>query len=179
MAGIGYENLTLDPEREVRIIQTNAGGFARMTCAAYRYFREKGIKGQIAAVTSVAGTNGIGRLSAYSASKKCAQTYLVALEQLANAENAGIAFTDIRPGWIRTPLLLPGTEYPMEMTLEHALPQIIRAIVKRRRVAYIDLRWGLLAAAWKMIPDCLWVKAKIKVSEPDLPLPDRAAIYDS
>lgn len=179
VAGIGYENLTLDPEREVRIIQTNAGGFARMTCAAYRYFREKGIKGQIAAVTSVAGTNGIGRLSAYSASKKCAQTYLVALEQLANAENAGIAFTDIRPGWIRTPLLLPGTEYPMEMTLEHALPQIIRAIVKRRRVAYIDLRWGLLAAAWKMIPDCLWVKAKIKVSEPDLPLPDRAAIYDS
>ncbi len=75
-------------------------------------------------------------------------------------------------------MLLPGTEYPMEMTLEHALPQIIRAIVKRRRVAYIDLRWGLLAA-WKMIPDCLWVKAKIKVSEPDLPLPDRAAIYDS
>lgn len=171
VAGIGYENLTLDPEREVSIIQTNAAGFARMTCTAYRYFREKGIRGQIAAVTSVAGTNGIGRLSAYSASKRCAQTYLVALEQLANAENAGITFTDIRPGWIRTPLLLPETKYPMEMTLEHALPLIIRAIVKKKRVAYIDARWGSLAAAWRLLPDRLWVKVKMKISDPDLTLP--------
>ena len=78
VSGIGYENLALDPQREVDIIATNSGGFARMICAAYRYFRDNHVRGRIAAVTSVAGTNGIGRLSAYSASKKCAQTYLVA-----------------------------------------------------------------------------------------------------
>ena len=65
VAGIGFENLGLLPEREVEIVNTNAAGFARMVCAAYRYFRDKGVRGQIAAVTSVAGTNGIGRLSAY------------------------------------------------------------------------------------------------------------------
>ena len=179
VAGIGYENLMLDPQREAEIISTNAAAFARMTSAAYRYFRASGRTGHIAAITSVAGTNGIGRLSAYSASKKCAQTYLVALEQLSNAENAGITFTDIRPGWIRTPLLLPATRYPMEMDLEYALPLILKAIVRRKRVAYIDSRWGALSSAWKRIPDSLWVKMKFKISHPDIPLPSRADLCNA
>lgn len=171
VAGIGYENLTLDPQREVDIIETNAAGFARMTCTAYRYFRSNGIKGQIAAVTSVAGTNGIGRLSAYSASKKCAQTYLVALEQLANAEKSGITFTDIRPGWIRTPLLFDDRSYPMEMSLDYVVPKIIKAIVRKERVAVIDWRFNILVGLWRCIPNCLWTKVNIPISTPDAPLP--------
>ncbi len=179
VAGIGYENLTLEPEREVKIIETNAGGFARMTCAAYRYFRAEGRKGSIVAVTSVAGTNGIGRLSAYSSSKKCAQTYLVALEQLARAEKADVSFTDIRPGWIRTPLLLPDTKYPMEMDLDYALPLIIKAIVRRPRVAYIDARWQALAEVWKRLPNPVWTRLRFKISHPDAKLPGRAGIANS
>lgn len=171
VAGIGAENVALDPQREVDIITTNAAGLARMTAAAYRYFRDKNVKGQIAAITSVAGTKGIGRLSAYSASKKCAQTYLVALEQLAYEEKADICFTDIRPGWIRTPLLEKTKSYPMEMTLDYAVPFIIKAIVKKERVAYVDWRWGLLAAAWKRLPDRIWVSMKAPISKPDKPLP--------
>lgn len=171
VAGIGYENLNLDPQREVDIINTNAAGFARMVSTAYRYFRDENVKGQIAAVTSVAGTNGIGRLSAYSASKRCAQTYLVALEQLANEEGADITFTDIRPGWIRTPLLLKSHEYPLEMSLEYAVPLIIRAIVKKERVAVIDCRWNLVVGLWRTIPNFLWTKVKMKISTPDRALP--------
>ena len=171
VAGIGYENLGLDPQREVDIIATNSGGFARMICCAYRYFRDNGLKGRIAAVTSVAGTNGIGRLSAYSASKKCAQTYLVALEQLANAENADVTFTDIRPGWIRTPLLRDDVAYPMEMTLDYAVPLIIRAIVRHPRVAVIDWKWNLLVALWRLLPNFLWTKVDMEISKPDFSLP--------
>lgn len=171
VAGIGYENLGLDPEREVEIIKTNAGGFARMICAAYRYFRDNGIKGQIAGITSVAGTNGIGRLSAYSSSKKCAQTYLTAIEQLAHAEGADITFTDIRPGWINTPLLVKGVKYPMEMSLEYAVPLIIKAIAKKKRVAYIDWRWGIYAGLWKRVPDAIWVRMDPTISTPDAPYP--------
>lgn len=171
VAGIGYENLRLDPQREVDIIETNAGGFARMLCAAYRYFRDNDIKGRIAAVTSVAGTNGIGRLSAYSASKKCAQTYMVALEQLANAEEADIKFTDIRPGWIRTPLLLDNVKYPMEMTLDYAVPHIIKAIVKAPRVAVIDCRWNVLVGLWRLLPDALWTRIDMTISKPDSKIP--------
>lgn len=170
VAGIGYENVELNPEREVQIIETNAGGFARMLCAAYRWLRDNGVRGQIAAITSVAGTNGIGRLSAYSSSKKFAQTYMVALEQLAHAEHAQISFTDIRPGWVRTPLLVPGLKYPMEMTTEEVLPQILRAIVRRERVAVIDGRWRALAALWRLLPDRLWVRIPVKISTPDVAL---------
>ncbi len=165
VAGIGYENLSLLPQREVEIIETNCCGFARMICTAYRYFRDHNIKGQIAAITSVAGTNGIGRLSAYSASKKMGQTYLTALEQLANAEDADIAFTDIRPGWVDTPLLKPGQEYPMEMTLEYAVPRIIKAIVRKERVAVIDWRWNILVGLWRLLPNCLWTKMDIQISK--------------
>ena len=165
VAGIGYSNQSLDPHCEAEIIATNAAGFARMLSAAYGYFRDNDRKGQIVAVTSVAGTNGIGEMAAYSASKKCAQTYMVALEQLANSKKVDITFTDIRPGWIRTPLLDSDKEYPMEMTLEYVVPQIIRAIVKHPRVAYIDARWGALCSAWKMIPDRVWSRLNVSVSK--------------
>lgn len=165
VAGIGYSNPTLDPHREAEVIATNAAGFARMVSAAYDYFRDNSRKGQIVALTSVAGTNGIGDMAAYSASKKCAQTYLVALEQLSNKEKVDITFTDIRPGWIRTPLLDNDTEYPMEMTLEYVVPQIIRAIVKHPRVQYIDARWGALCRAWKAIPDSVWTRMQLSFSK--------------
>ena len=161
VAGIGYSNPSLDPHREAEMIATNAGGFARMVSAAYGYYRDNDRKGQIVALTSVAGTNGIGDMAAYSASKKCAQTYLVALEQLARKEKVDITFTDIRPGWIRTTLLDADKSYPMEMTLDYVVPQIIRAIVKHPRVAYIDARWGALCAAWKAIPDAVWAKMNV------------------
>lgn len=163
VAGIGYSNPTLDPHREAEMIATNAAGFARMVSAAYGYFRDNKRKGQIVAVTSVAGTNGIGEMAAYSASKKCAQTYLVALDQLARNEKVDITITDIRPGWIRTPLLDDDKEYPMEMTLEYVVPQVIRAIVKHPRVAYIDARWGALCSAWKAIPDTIWTRMNIEI----------------
>ncbi len=164
IAGIGYDNPALDPEREVNMIATNAGGFARMTCAAYRYFRSEKRKGSIVAVTSVAGTNGIGQFSAYSASKKCAQTYLVALRQLAHAEKVDVSFTDIRPGWIRTPLLRSDTHYLMEMDIDHVLPLIIKAIVHRPRVAYIDSRWLAIVEVWKRIPDFIWTRMNLTFS---------------
>lgn len=166
VAGIGYDNPDFTPQREVEILETNSVGFARMVSTAYGWFRERGKGGQIAAVTSVAGTNGIGDLSAYSASKKCAQAYLTALEQLSRSRHDNIAITDIRPGWITTPLLRADKRYPLAMTLDYALPQILQAVVERRRVAYIDWRWGLLVRAWRLIPDCLWTRMHIPVDLP-------------
>lgn len=178
VAGIGVENLELDPEKEVEIINTNAAGFARMVCTAYRYFRDNNKSGQIAAITSVAGTKGIGRLSAYSSTKKFDQWYLDALEQLSNAEGADISFTDIRPGWVRTPLIDPNKKYPMEMTVDYVLPFIIKAIVRKERVCVVDWRWNLLVGAWRTIPNALWTKMDLKISQPDDPMPGNLELED-
>ena len=132
-----------------------------MLSTAYRYFRDTRRRGRIVAVTSVAGTNGIGDMAAYSASKKCAQTYMVALEQLAFKQGADVTFTDIRPGWIRTPLLKEDRSYPLEMKLDEVLPLFIRAIVKHPRVVYIDWRWRAVTALWRLVPDCVWTHLNV------------------
>lgn len=170
VAGIGYENTSLDPEAEVDIFNTNTVGFVRCISAAYRYFRNNHIRGHIAAVTSVAGTNGLARLSAYSASKAAGQKWLVALEQLSNDSDAGITFSDIRPGWVRTPLLVPGNKYPMTMSLEYAVPRILKAIVRRQRVAVIDWRWNIVVGLWRMIPNIIWTHMDVPISKPDVDL---------
>lgn len=162
-SGIGYDNPTLDSKREADIISTNSVGFARMISAAYNYFKNRGINGRIAAVTSVAGTTGIGSIAAYSTSKNAAQTYLTAIRQLANIEHSKIKISDIRPGWIRTDLLHNEQKYPMEMSLDYAVKRIVNAIDNAPKVAYIDWKWGLLVKLWKLIPTTIWTRLKIKV----------------
>lgn len=164
-AGIGYENPELNPTQEIATVLTNAVGFTRMIDTAFSYFRNHNIKGQIAAITSVAGTKGIGQLASYSATKKFQQTYLQALEQLSRKQHLGISFTDIRPGWIRTPLLDTSREYPMTMRLTEVVPLVIRAVKNKTRIAVIDWRWAVAVFFWQLIPGCLWVRIPINVSK--------------
>lgn len=167
ISGVGYENDSLDPTLELATARTNVMGFTRMIDEAFRYFRdERDGRGHIAAITSVAGTKGIGRLAAYSATKAYQQTYLTALNQLARSERLKIKFTDIRPGWIRTPLLDDGSEYPLTMSLPYAVPLITKALKHKKRVAYVDWRWSMLVACWRLIPDWLWVRLPLRVSTP-------------
>ena len=90
----------------------------------------------------------------------------MALEQLANHEKSGVTFTDIRPGWVRTPLLYDDRKYPMEMDLDYVVPKVIRAIVKRPRVQVIDWRWDVVVGLWRCIPNCIWTRLFIPLSEP-------------
>ena len=174
VSGIGFENPALNTDHETETVRTNAVGFTRMVAAAFKHFRDNGGKGQIAAVTSVAGTKGIGELASYSATKKFQQTYLEALEQLANMQGLRISFTDIRPGWIRTPLLKADREYPMTMELEAVAPMVVRAVRKRIRVAVIDCRWAVGYFFWRLIPRWLWVRIPVSVSKAAT-LPETAA----
>lgn len=161
VSGIGYDNPTLSVERELQIIETNSVGFARMVSTAFNYFAERGQRGHIAAVTSVAGTKGIGGMEAYSASKRFGSTYLQALRQRAVTSGQKIDITDIRPGWTRTPLLKPGEKYPLLMNSDRVCRKIFRAINRRRKVAIIDHRWATLVVLWRLLPDALWRHIKI------------------
>lgn len=161
-SGVGFEEETVDANI-MKVLQTNVVGFARMVAAGYRYFRDNAPhKGQIAAITSVAGVKGIGSLPAYSASKRFDYTFIDALDQLSHENKLDITFTDIRPGFIRTDLLNSERDYPMLMTLDHAVPLIEKAILNKKRVAYIDWRYGLLAKAWSLAPRALWTRMSSK-----------------
>ncbi len=165
VAGIGFENPELSTKEEIAVTETNAVGFTRMIVAAFRWFRDDNSgHGHIAAITSVAGTNGIGRISSYSATKCFQQCYLRALEQICRIEKLKIRFSDIRPGWVRTPLLDDDQNYPMIMQLPYAIPRIIRAVERKRRVAVIDWRWNLTVGLWRLIPNWLWVRIPVRIS---------------
>lgn len=162
-AGIGWSNPQLDLDKDLATVKTNAEGFVRIIDTAYRYFADKKIRGQIAAITSVAGTKGIGVSAAYSATKRFQNTYLESLEQLAAIDGVDIRFTDIRPGFVRTALLAPERKYPMLMQVDYAAKRIVRAIIDRKHIAYIDGRWGVLVFLWRLIPHFLWRRLKISL----------------
>lgn len=154
-SGIGKQNRTLETDIELRTMDTNAVGFTRMIDTAYRYFAEKG-EGHIAAITSIAGTKGLGPAPAYSATKALQATYLQALEQQAHSRGLKIRFTDIRPGFVDTALLNDSFPYPMLMRPEAVARDIVRSIYRHRHVRVIDYRYRLLTFLWRLIPRSLW-----------------------
>ena len=159
-SGIGKQNRELHEDIELRIMETNAIGFTRMVGTAYRYMASHG-GGHIAVISSIAGTKGLGPAPAYSATKALQNTYIEALEQLANARKLNIRFTDLRPGFVDTDLLRPDSandyqHYPVILDPTAVAHDIVRSIERRRHVRVIDWRWRIITAAWRLIPRCLW-----------------------
>ena len=154
-SGIGKQNRELVEGIELATMQTNALGFTRMIGEAYRYFAEQG-GGHIAAISSIAGTKGLGPAPAYSATKALQNVYLQALEQQANSRGLKIRFTDIRPGFVDTALLAGDFRYPMMLKPERVAKEIVRAINDKRHICVIDWKYRLLTAVWRGIPNCVW-----------------------
>ena len=159
-SGIGKQNRELKEDIELATMQTNGLGFTRMIGEAYRYFAEQG-HGHIAAITSIAGTKGLGPAPSYSATKAMQNVYLQALEQQANARGLKIHFTDIRPGFVDTALLSGDFHYPMMLKPEKVAKEIITAINRHQHIRVIDWKYRLLTAFWRRIPRCLWRQIRL------------------
>lgn len=161
VSGIGKQNNTLAEGIEIDTLRTNGEGFARCIGEAYRYFTKIG-RGHIAAVTSIAGTKGLGMAPAYSATKRFQNTYLQCLAQLSSIKNIQVKFTDIKPGFVATELLNDVHQYPMLMTAPKVAKRIYKGILKQERSVVIDWRYNLLTMVWKLIPDYVWERLVVK-----------------
>lgn len=159
-SGIGKQNRELTEEIELATVQTNGMGFTRMIGAAYRYFAQQGY-GHIAAITSIAGTKGLGPAPSYSATKAMQNVYLQALEQQANSRGLNIRFTDIRPGFVDTALLSGDVTYPMMLQPEKVAKEIVRAIDSKQHIRIIDWKYRVLTALWRRIPRFIWRRIKL------------------
>ena len=159
-SGIGKQNRELKEDIELATMQTNGVGFTRMIGEAYRYFASRG-GGHIAAITSIAGTKGLGPAPSYSATKAMQNVYLQALEQQALSRKLNIHFTDIRPGFVNTALLSGDFHYPMMLRPEKAALQIVSAIDNKRHIKVIDWRYRLLTPFWRCLPNLVWRYLKI------------------
>lgn len=154
-SGIGKQNRKLNEDIELNTVQTNALGFTRMIGEAYRYFAMHG-GGHIAAISSIAGTKGLGPAPSYSATKAMQNVYLQALEQQANMRDLNIRFTDIRPGFVDTDLLSGDFHYPLMLNPKRVADDIVQAINKKKHIQVIDWKYRILTAMWRRIPRWLW-----------------------
>lgn len=159
-AGIGKQNMDLEESIEAGTVQTNVAGFVRMVMAVFHFFEKQG-SGHIAVISSIAGTKGLGAAPSYSATKCFQNSYMEALEQQIRMRGLDIRVTDIRPGFVDTPLLQGGT-YPALMRPEKVAKTIVRAIDRKKSVAVIDWKYRILVFFWRMIPRYLWVRMNIR-----------------
>lgn len=161
-SGIGYQNPDLALDKELSTVTTNALGFTRMVDTMYNYFASHEQEGHIAVISSIARTKGLGAAPAYSSTKRYVSHYLECLSQLCSIRGLRhIHLHDIRPGFVRTPLIADGNHYPLQLNPERVARSIVRGIARDRSVITIDWRYRLLVGAWRLIPRWLWVRMPI------------------
>lgn len=166
-SGIGWQNESLDMDKEMRTVDTNSLGFVRMVGTAFNMFakvseQRRGDTGnfRIACITSIAGTKGLGAAPAYSATKRFQRHYLESLDQLARLHRLPIRITDVRPGFVATDLI-SGSHYPLQLSAERVARSIVSSVEKGRSVKTIDWRYAALVSLWRFIPRFLWVRLPI------------------
>lgn len=153
-SGYGDPSKNLNWEIENVTTKTNVNGFIEIVSYAFNYFVRQGF-GQIAVTSSIASLRGIGWAPAYSASKAFMSNYAEGLNIKARRLRKDIVVTDMRPGFIDTKLA-KGSRQFWVIPREKAARQIINAIRKKKRVAYISKRWWLVAQIVRLLPYSLY-----------------------
>jgi len=149
-SGYGDPSRELNFEIENTTIKTNVNGFVEIVSYAFTYFVRQGY-GQIAITSSVAAVRGNSWAPSYSASKAFMSNYAEGLNIKAKRLRKDIIVTDIRPGFINTKMAKGNGQFWV-VPKEKAAKQIIRAIEKKKRIAYISKRWWLVAQIMKLLP---------------------------
>lgn len=145
-------------EVDASIIEVNLlGAMAWLNQAALRFSRAG--EGHIVAISSMAGERGRVGFPAYSTSKAALNAYLEALRN--RLDRQGVTVTTIRPGMVET-AMLEGVEKKMwPISPEEAARQIVRAIEKRRQVAYVPTRWQWVALVIRNLPSVVFRRLNI------------------
>jgi short-subunit dehydrogenase len=157
-SGVGFINPKLQWDKEEQTINTNVLGVTKLYTLSYTLFKKQQL-GHLVGISSIASLRGNRASPVYFASKAFQKSYLESLYlKTKTIQSKKVFITDIRPGFVDTPMAL-GEKLFWMVPLEKAAKQIYTAIKKKKRVAYISKRWQLIAWLLKMIPAWLLKKA--------------------
>jgi short-subunit dehydrogenase len=154
-AGTGH-NSALEWEVDLDTVRVNVLGFMAMANVAMRHFLERG-RGHLVGISSVAALRG-NRAATYAASKAFQSVYLDGLRDLARHRGHPIVVTEVQPGFVDTAMMKP--ERPLPAVVRRlfvaspakAARQILRAVQKRKKHAYITKRYAVVALLLKLLP---------------------------
>lgn len=153
-AGVGEPSEQLNEKMEMVTVKTNVTGFVEVVSYAFNYFLQQGY-GQIAVTSSIAALRGNSWAPAYSASKSFMSVYAEGLNIKAQKLKKAIVVTDIKPGFVDTKMAKGNRRFWVAQP-QKAAHQMIKAIEKKKRVAYVTRRWWLIAQLLKMVPYSLY-----------------------
>jgi len=149
-SGIGSSYPTR--QEEIDTIQVNAAGFVSLCNFCIEYFKEQG-HGHIVGVSSIASLRGSNIATVYSASKAFISSYMQGLRYRFYKKKLKIYVTDIRPGFVATPMTEKNKGMFWVSSSIKAANQIFDAIMSKKEIAYITKRWAIIAAFYKIMPD--------------------------
>jgi len=156
-AGIGGNNektRRLEPDAVAKVVNINLLGAVNSVSAVLPDMLEHG-KGQLVAVSSLAGIRGLPKSAAYCASKSGMTAFFESVRL--DVQNRGISVTIIQPGFIKTPLT-SGREnkMPFIMELEDSMPLFLKAIEKKKKFASFPWQLATIVRLAKIFPTWLY-----------------------
>lgn len=154
-AGVGFPKATY--EQELETVDVNARGFLALANWSYQYFLQKG-GGQLVGISSLASLTGSPYSPEYHATKAFMANYMSGLRMRSSKFKHNIVVTDIRPGFVDTPMTKQNKGMFWVASSEKAALQIANAISAKKKVAYITKRYALIATILKIIPEWLFAK---------------------
>jgi short-subunit dehydrogenase len=155
-AGWGDLSYTLDWNIDKPTVDINVNAFQTAIHFGWDYFVRQGW-GHLVTVSSIAGNRGNRHSPAYSAAKAFQSTYFEGLYIKARKMKIPLYVTDIQPGYVDTKM----SKGPVAFWVappEKAARQIISAIDRKRRVAYITRRWLIIAHLFRWIPGWIYYR---------------------
>ena len=154
-SGVLFRNPGRDGNQAM--IDTNVSGFVAMAEEAMTYFRKRG-EGRLVGISSIAAVRGAKGTPVYNASKAFVSTYLDGLRHRVAYEKLPIQITDIRPGFVRTAMIEDRGGLFWVASPEKAARQIVDAVKKGKKRAYVTKRWRLIAWLARLVPDSVYHK---------------------
>ena len=155
-SGTGELNEQLDYETEKKTNQLNVAAFTEIVDWAFNYFEKQG-KGHLVAISSIAGLRGSRIAPAYNASKAYQINYLEGLRQRGKKLGKPIVVTDVRPGFVDTPMAKGEGQFWVAKK-EKAAHQIFQMIKQKKDIGYVTRRWRIIAIILKGLPSWVYIR---------------------
>jgi decaprenylphospho-beta-D-erythro-pentofuranosid-2-ulose 2-reductase len=148
-----------DAALTLREFATNGGSvIALLTILANRFEEQR--NGAIAVITSVAGDRGRPSNYVYGSAKAAVSVFCEGLR--ARLFKAGVSLTDIRPGFVATPMTqglpLPAALVSQPQTVAR---RIVTGIDRRKDVLYAPAFWAWIMAVIRNIPGFVFKRTKL------------------
>jgi decaprenylphospho-beta-D-erythro-pentofuranosid-2-ulose 2-reductase len=143
----------------LREFATNATSvIALLTALANQFARQR--SGAIAVITSVAGERGRPGNYVYGSAKAAVSVFCEGLR--ARLYRAGVSLTDIRPGFVATPMT-QGLPLPAALVAqpEAVARRIVAGIGRKADVLYAPAFWALIMMVIRSIPRAFFKRMKL------------------